>query len=396
MDVEKKPTQEAEFKRIKENVRTAYEYFKDNYDRYHEFRKFVFDTTITPNDEAVLNALQKPVVEFNTLEAYLSRISGEFVANDPDIVVSPQDNAEVDSRTIEVVEGHIRHILFDAKKNGFSGERLKECMSGGFSGGRVCTDYPTPFSFNQIIEVEGVYDPTLCVFDPLARDPHKGDGSFCAELYPKRLNELKDEYPDIDISEIKFSRSIEGFNWSYENEKEKILLLCDYYEKKKEKEKIVELVTGHVMTYKAYKDFIKKWELDNFVIPAPAIRRKRESTVEVIYRYVFIENKILEGPVKTDYTSLPIVFFDGNSVVLRKGTSNSFYQMTRPLIFHAKGVQKLKNCAGQNLANELEMLVQHKFMFAKESLPDEQDYLNAILNPQLAQTLIYKAYKDND
>jgi len=51
--------------------------------------------------------------------------------------------------------------------------------------------------------------------------------------------------------------------------------------------------------------------------------------------------------------------------------------MTRPYVYHAKGAQKLKNFAGITLANEMENIVQHKFMIAKEALPKEQDWLAA-------------------
>jgi hypothetical protein len=100
--------------------------------------------------------------------------------------------------------------------------------------------------------------------------------------------------------------------------------------------------------------------------------------------------------VETDYKHLPLVFADGNSVILRDGNSGAFTQMTRPYIYHAKGMQQLKNFAGQSLANELENLVQHKFMVAKEALPDEQSYLDAYTNIQIANTLVFKAFKDND
>ncbi len=32
--------------RIKKTVRNAHDYFKDNYDRYNEFRRFVFDSSL--------------------------------------------------------------------------------------------------------------------------------------------------------------------------------------------------------------------------------------------------------------------------------------------------------------------------------------------------------------
>src|SRR5690606_35229321 len=89
-------------------------------------------------------------------------------------------------------------------------------------------------------------------------------------------------------------------------------------------------------------------------------------------------------------------FVDGNSVMLKLNEAGSSVQMTRPYLYNTKGIQKLKNCAAQNLATELEMMVQHKWKVAKESIPDEQEYLQAYTDPQRANTLVYNAWDDND
>jgi len=47
--------------------------------------------------------------------------------------------------------------------------------------------------------------------------------------------------------------------------------------------------------------------------------------------------------------------------------------MTR-LMLPCRGYPKLKNFAGQTLGNELENMIQHKFIVAKESLPQEEEY----------------------
>ena len=262
---------------------------------------------------------------------------------------------------------------------------------------KVWTEYAHEMSFNQTIRFGRVYDPTLVGFDPLARLPHKGDGRYCFELFPKSREEFEEEYPDIDLRGVDFTRNVEGFNWSYSNNQEDILLLCDFYEKKKKRVKIVQLVNGYVMTMDDYELFVEKWNESGIIEQAPGIKGKpRWTEIETIVRYRFMENKVIEY-TETPFPELPIIFVDGNSVLIRQGTQQgAFIQMTRPYIYHLKGLQQLKNFAGQTLANELENLVQHKFKVAKESLPDEQSYLDAYTNIQIANTLIYKAFKDND
>ena len=77
--------------RIKKTVRNAHDYFKDNYDRYNEFRQFVFESSLTEDEITLLMTMNRPQLEFNVLEAYLSRLLGEFSKQEPDIEVNAYD-----------------------------------------------------------------------------------------------------------------------------------------------------------------------------------------------------------------------------------------------------------------------------------------------------------------
>lgn len=394
MDVAKK--YQDELPRIKKNVKNAYMYFKPNHERFDYFRRFVFDTSLDESDKTALMALNKPCIEFNVLEAMISRLRGEFSKQEPSVKVMADDGAEVDPRVIGAVEGHLRHIISDANRSGCEYQIYTDTLSGGFSVIKVWTEYANSMSFNQVIKIGRASDPTLCGFDPLATAPHKGDGRYCFENYPKSREEFEYEYPDIDIRGVSFTRSNEGFNWSYNNEQEDILMICEYYEKKKKKVRIVQTVDKQIMSMDDYKVFVAEWNLSGKVELPPGIMGKpRWTEIEKICRYRFIENQVLEY-VETDFSQLPLIFVDGNSILIREGNGGSVQQMTRPYVYHAKGVQKLKNFAGQTLANELENMVQHKFKVAKESLPDEPEYLSAYTNIQIANTLVYKAFSDND
>lgn len=389
-------TYQDQLNRLKKDVKNTHIYWKPNYDLFNEMRRFVFDTSLTADDKMVLNTLNKPVIEFNILEAYISRLRGEFSKQEPSVVLTADDLSRVSSDQLDLIRGHLRHIFFEANKNGCEYQVYTDTLSGGFSAIKTWTDYANEMSMDQVIKFDRVYDPTLVGFDPLARLPHKGDGRYCFELFPKSRAEFEEEYPDVDISSLDFTRSVDGFNWSYSNNQEDILLICDFYEKKKKKTRIVKLANNYVMTMDDYKEFLERWEKSGAIEQPPGIKGKpRWTSIETICRYRFVENKVISYK-ETNYKKLPIVYVDGNSVVLRNGNSGAFIQKTRPYVYHAKGMQQLKNFAGQTLANELENMVQHKFKVAKESLPDEQTYLDAYTNIQLANTLVYKAFSEND
>lgn len=390
-------TYQDELSDIKKNVKNSYEAFKPNYERFHEFRRFIFETSLTQDDITLLNQLSKPQLEFNVSEAYISRLMGEFSKQEPSISVGSEDETQADPTTVHVVEQHIRHILRDSKNNHVRWEIMKDIYSGGFSTGKVWTDYANSKSFDQVLLFNRVFDPTMCGWDQMARTSHKGDGRFCFELFPREVEDFKREYPKIKIDKIGFSRQFAGYNWSYLNGNEKILIVADYYKKKKRDMQIMKLSNNQVVSVAEYEKMESEWDMQGNIIQLPTpVGKMRWTEIETVCRYRCIETEVIEYS-ETDFTFFPLVFFDGNSIMLKNPkTSGAIQQFTRPYVYHAKGAQKLKNFAGITLANEMENIVQHKIMIAKEALPKEEDWLSAYKDIQKASTYVYNAFFEQD
>jgi hypothetical protein len=386
---------------IKKNIEQAHEYFIKNVNRFNDFMKFVFQTSLSSDDITKLDVLQKPAIEFNILEAMISRLRGEFAKQEPSIVARAADGVRIEEltpeflQTLEIIEAHLREIFFDASNDALEYNIYSDLLAGGYSVVYVYTGYINELSFEQNIKVERVFDPTLTGFDPLARESHKGDGNYCFQLIPKSKEDFEEEFGKGSADNMKFERSsaVGDFNWSYLNQDQEIILVADYYCKKKKKEKIVKLSNGHTIVKKHYEEFLKLWGNQGFIEQAPIIIEERDTVIETIDRYMVCEDKVLSHE-ETCYKFLPLVFIDGNSVVIRENEDGASMQMTRPFVYHAKGVQKLKNFSGQTIGAEIENMVQHKFMVAVESIPE--DYADAYKNVQQASTLVYNAfYKDN-
>ena len=378
--------------RIQKKVRNAHDYFKDNYDRYNEFRKFVFDSSLTDDEITLLMTMNRPQLEFNVLEAYISRLLGEFSKQEPDIAVNAYDEAKADPVTIKVVEQHLKHVFMDDNNEHTRYEVYKDLLSGGFSTMKVFTEYEHPMSMNQVIRVERC-EPTLCGFDKLARFSHKGDGQFCFQLFPKDKDEFEEEHPDIPVNTLSFRRDFAGFNWSYQNDNSKIIVVADYYEKKRKEESIVEVRDMGVMTMTKYRKMLETW--NDITVPPTMIGKPRKTLIDRINRYRCIENQVIEYE-ETDFTHLPLVFIDGHSLMIKTPKNGNIRQVTRPYVYHAKGAQRLKNYAGISLANEIENTVQHKFMVAKEALPKEEDFLAAYKNTQKESVLVYNSVHESN
>lgn len=391
---------------IKCRIEQSYKYMQPNYDRYQKFMRFVYDTALSSDDVSKLLVLKKPNIEFNILEAYINRRIGEFSQHEPSLQVRAADGLttqQIDEnliKTIDVVEGHIREILDNVSNDGLITNLYRDTMGGGFSVAEVYTDYVNDLSFEQCIKVERVFDPTLCGFDPLARTSHKGDGEYCFKIVPRTKEDFESEYGKDATKGLSFTRdfSTGSFNWSYQNADNskfnKILLECWYYQKERKREKIAKLSNGGVIVAKHYEQLYDHWtNVMRKVEQPPIIIEERWSELESIHFYKLIENNVIDHKV-TNYKYLPLIFVDGNSATIKRSSGDASYQMCRPYVYAAEGVQRLKNFAGQSIAAELETMVQHKFMVAIESIPE--DYVDAYTNPQQAQVLAYNAFYEKD
>ena len=391
---------------LKEYVEDWYNYWDKNNRRFHRMKKMVFDTSLTPEVKRKLKALKKPQVEFNILEAMVSRLRGEFAKQEPSLYARAVDGLPTEQMTeeyllqLEVIEAHLREIFFNAANDSLEYDIYSDLLAGGFSVASIYTDYVNSMSFDQNINVERVFDPTLCIFDPMARTSHKGDGRYAGEICPRTREEFIEEFGEEAIKDSKFQRGGEGsnlgeFNWSYRNGKKDIILVCYLYEKKKRKKKIVKLSTGRVVSLDDYKKALKIWEEESIMAQPPVILpgHERMADEEYIVRYTFCENGILEKK-ETNHTLLPLVFIDGNSVLIKDNDSAPTEQMTRPYVYHAKDIQQVKNFAGQTMAAEIEDMVMHKWKAPVEGIPEK--YIEAYKNPQEATVLLYNAFVDGN
>ena len=378
---------------IKKRVRNAHDYFKHNYDCYNEFRKFVFESSLTNDEITLLMTMGRPQLEFNVLEAYISRLLGEFSKQEPDIEVNAYDEEQADPLTIKIVEQHLKHVFMDSNNEHTRYEIYKDLLSGGFSTVKVFTDFEHPMSMSQVIKIERC-EPTLCGFDKIARFSHKGDGQFCFQLFPKEKDEFELEYPDIPVNTLSFRRDFAGFNWTYQNANDQILVVADYYEKKFKEETIVMVRDMGVMSMTKYRKMVDTW--DDITVPPSTVGKPRKTMIETVCRYRLIESQVIEYE-ETDFTHLPLVFIDGHSLMLRNGQKNGpIRQITRPYVYHAKGAQRLKNYAGISLANEIENTVQHKFMVAKEAIPKEEEFKSAYKDVQKANVLFFNSVHESN
>ena len=380
--------------RISKNITRSMNENWGNIERFNNSREFIFKSTLSTKNRNSLSALNMPILEFNISEAFLSRLRGEFAENEPGVTTMIQDgvavNPELEAQR-ELIEGHIRFIFDEAKRSGVQVGIFDEVTSGGFSVSKVYTKYDEGKTFRQRIVWEKCYDSTLTGFDVLAREPSKKDSEYCFELFPYPKERFEEIY-DRKIDEVNFSKSQEKFSWFYKVGDQEVVVVADYYEKQREKIKIVELSTGETIDKKDYNKLTEQLSLISLEVP-PVIVQERDLEVEKIMRYQLIGDTILEEEEVKESDLIGHVFFDGNSATLNSGGSRTEL-MTRPYLINTLGAQKLYNNLGVALADECQSLSKHKILIAEESIsPNYEDH---ITQPQKYDTLVYRAFYNND
>lgn len=208
---------------LKKKVEDWCKYFKGNVNRYDDYMRFVFKSTLTENERQALAETGKPSLEFNVLESFVSKLRGEFAKQQPGLTVRAADGIPLRmltprfNETRELIEAHLRALFFDGSNDMLEYNIYTDLLAGGFSGLRVFTEYVNPMSFDQKICLERVYDPRLIGFDPLATKSHKGDGRYCFELYPLTREQFENQFGKEIAEEIKCRSSLGEFDWSYNN-----------------------------------------------------------------------------------------------------------------------------------------------------------------------------------
>lgn len=386
---------------IRKKIENSYRYFKKNYDRFNEFYYFTFVSTLTSQDIGKLQLVNKPPLSFNINEAFISRLRGAFMSNQPGVAVRASDGVMTDDLTDDftflqqLIEAHLREILFNVNNDEMGYQVYTDLLVGGFSVIEVYTDYVSQKSFLQNIKACRAEFPALCFFDETAKDSHKGDGKFCGKLFMITKQEFERKYGKQKA--MSMPSGFAGFSWQYNNGRDDVVTLAEYYEKVEREETIVQLANGKVMTKNEYAKFIEAWDaafLERGLIEqAPAVIQERKTILCRIDRYVLSQDSVLEYE-KTSYDMLPLVFVAGDSAMIQEQKGGAYVQFTKPYNYHVKDVQRLKDFAGQTWAADIENMIISKWKMPIEGMPEQ--YQEAYKNPQEAQVIFYKSFFNDD
>lgn len=239
------------FECIKKDVHESYQYFSKNYERYNEYTRFLFVSTMSDDDRVKLMQLGKPLITCNVLESFLSQRISQFVKQQPSPQVhskkapdrklllfkmqikklkqhepESEDDAKIVAQEVERLEkkikviedaqnamieflaGHARDVIASPQNNQFGRAIYSDTTGGGFAGAEIFTRYKSDYTFDQEVTFEWEPRPCLMGFDPMAQQKHKGDGRYAFKCIPitiEEFNLLFDEGKGSKSSKVKYS-----------------------------------------------------------------------------------------------------------------------------------------------------------------------------------------------
>ncbi len=378
--------------RIKKDIEEYFKFFEGNIKTYKKSMRFAFKETLDQRDRDVLKYTKKPPLQINYVQAYLSRLLGEFSKQSPDVTVSGNGTgSDMNVNTVGLVEGHMRCIFDYFHEKGYSNRVFKEQCGGSFSVIKVSTEYRNNETFEQDIVLSKAKDPVMCFFDPMAKLPSKSDGQYCGEIYPMTKKDAKKKYPEFAdiIDEMAFNKkSSDGdsvpFSWSYKNGTKNIVLVADTFIVDYKKRMRVQLSDDKTMLESEYNRMIKEWDS---IEPPPSVVKRREIKEKKIKRYVMLGEHVIKEE-KTSLPELPYIFVDGDSAfVYRNDIDGEIEQVTHSYIHNAMDAQKLLNYTFQTVANFSENLMQQKYIVDERGIVEENQWTN----PQEASVLIKRS-----
>lgn len=388
---------------IQQFARDWYKYFQENYNNAQKSRSLIFKNSVDNDQKAAAAEYQITPLSFNILESFISEACGDFSQSEPGVVAEQSpDGKPVDPETLKAVGGHESSILLDFHKNGGGYYTFRNQLSTGMAAVKISTKYVSEYSFNQDIDLETA-EVEMCVFDVMAKDPHKGDGRACGEFVHMDYETFIKEHPEYE-NKFNFDSPLnigEGIEWAYNDisRGKKVVVKYYHYEKCTEKFNLVLLQDipqplipyDRTMTEKDYNKLVLKWREKDLIVDPPKIIKTEKRKRHYIKRYEIVQNDIIDI-IDVDFDFLPIVFFDGNSTLLKRGNATGqTYQFTRPLVYQAMDTQFLKNLIGQQLAYNIENYDGVEFVCAEETIPTNDIAKDNWRDMKNVKTLYYKS-----
>jgi hypothetical protein len=360
--------------KIRQRIKKWDNDWRFNKDQYHEFVSFVMGSQWTEDESKLFIDYKKIPLSFNKLAPLINHLLGEQRQNTPNLQVIPDKG--VSTETAAVREALIKDISLNSNAKIVYQNAFQQAAIGGFGAYLIDTEYEDERgdnSFNLVIVLRTVKDPTWCYWDVSAKSPCKTDGMYAGMRTRMSRKMFAGLYGDnIEKQVGSESNYDEGSatGWIFSTDDE--ITVIEDFERIYETSKIYQLSNGRIVDSEEFRA-LERIEIEGkkYIVDADevvTVHNKRETHKYKIKRRKIAGDFLLE---ETDFPSeqLPIIFVDQNSYIDKSGK-----QICRPFIKDAKDAQRYINYLGTQSAYLMKVARYDQFMVSKQNVrsPDTQ------------------------
>ena len=199
----------------------------------------------------------RPTIQVNLLPKYIKQVTGEMRQSRGRVDVKPVDS-KADPHLARIRKGIIHNIEYLSDAESIYDQAGKMATTCGYGAWRILTRYTEEDPFVQEIYMEYVKNPFLVYLDPAAKDQFGADAEYGFVLRKIPREEFEEEYPGQEMpgENMKVDVGLSAENW-YDKD---TVTIAEYFVRKKEKKKMVQLENGEVLTQEELKKLQDEWD----------------------------------------------------------------------------------------------------------------------------------------
>lgn len=358
-----------------ERFRTASDDDRDNIRAQKEDIKFVYQSGAQWSDEVRERWGKDPVLEFPQLKQFVHQVVNDQRQNRPGVRIHPA-GAQASNDIAELYQGLVRGIENHSQGEAVYDTGYQFAVVGGRGYWRVLSEYEKPDSFNQVLKLRAINDPSTVRMDLEFQEPDASDCNYYFITERLQRSTFEQRWPDCDA--VTWAPDGDAAYW-YDGKD--IIVIADYYRRVSQKRVLVMLVNGQV-------GFLDELEAQMGKIPKLAIKVQRETDD---YRVEWF--KIAGGQqVLAEYTwpgrTIPVICDMGDNIMV------DGKRVFQGLVRQARDAQRMYNYEKSLKALLISMYPLAPFVASDEAIEGRETMWDNA-NKARYSTLIYNAKDEN-
>lgn len=207
-----------------------------------------------PVNQSTGEAYAPPLLTVDKQRQYMNAIVNNYRRNPLSIRIRPKSGGAT-TQVAEIIEGHIRSIEQESEASIAFTNGLDSAASIGVGYFRLCTDYYDPWSFEQTIKIEPLFNRFAVVMDPQAMHPAALDAEYCFVTSMMSRASFMAQYELQPPSVGEWTSLGNDREWYTSTE----VQVADFYYKTYERTELVRLPNGTVLPTEGLEDLDPTW-----------------------------------------------------------------------------------------------------------------------------------------